>query len=402
TSCRLLYIPGALLAGLLGIIVDIPVVTVVSIYKSPYMLFKGWHRLFHDLIGREGPFLETICVPFAGLAILLWPLAVTGAILGSILSSVFLGAYAAVVAHEESSIWFGLCYIISSLSIYDEYSNDILDMPEGSCFPKLQYRKKRPPSQTSSRTTSFSRPNSFRNPPSRLPSFKNSIIELKSLELLDGLFVECKKHGLVLVAEGLIRPEDIEDSKSSTGGSRVLTIGLPAYCILQALLRSANANVEGILLNDNETQITSTNRPKESFFDWFFNPLLILKDQIKAKNLTEAEVNYLCKLVLLSCQPDRLQNLNLPPPETEQKLAELDAFARRLQGITKSISRYPTFRRHFVSLVRCLSHELAVKNSDGQSTNASRSTTRSRSGLAQILSQNSFGIRTNHQGADTE
>lgn len=38
---------------------------------------------------------------------------------------------------QESSLWFGLCYIIASLSIYDEYSNDILDMPEGSCFPRF-------------------------------------------------------------------------------------------------------------------------------------------------------------------------------------------------------------------------------------------------------------------------
>ncbi|XP_043726150.1 uncharacterized membrane protein At3g27390-like [Telopea speciosissima] len=399
---RLLYIPGALLAGLLGIIVDMPVVTLLALYKSPYMLLKGWHRLFHDLIGREGPFLETICVPFAGLAILLWPLAVTGAILGSMVSSVFLGAYSAVVAHQESSIWLGLCYIISSLSIYDEYSNDILDMPEGSCFPKLQYRKKGTLSRISSRATSFSRPNSFRNPPSRLPSFKNSMIELKSVELLDGLFVECKKNGELLVAEGLIRPEDIEDSKSSTGGTGVLSIGLPAYCILLALLRSANANVEGILLSDNVTEITTTNRPKESFFEWFFNPLLILKDQIKAKNLSEAEENYLRKIVLLSCQPDRLKILNLTPPETEQKHAELDAFARRLQGITKTISRYPTFRRRFVSLVRCLSHELAMKNSDGQLTNGPRAAIRTRSGLVRMFSQNSFGSRTNHQGADMD
>lgn len=64
------------------------------------MLFKGWHRLLHDLIGREGPFLETICVPFAGLAILLWPLAVVGAVLGSMVSSIFLGAYAAVVVYQ--------------------------------------------------------------------------------------------------------------------------------------------------------------------------------------------------------------------------------------------------------------------------------------------------------------
>lgn len=68
------------------------------------MLFKGWHRLLHDLIGREGPFLETICVPFAGLAILLWPLAVVGAVLGSMVSSIFLGAYAAMVVYQVKLI----------------------------------------------------------------------------------------------------------------------------------------------------------------------------------------------------------------------------------------------------------------------------------------------------------
>lgn len=67
------------------------------------MLFKGWKRLFHDLIGREGPFLETICVPFAGLAILLWPLAVVMAILASAIASIFIGARAGVVAYQVNN-----------------------------------------------------------------------------------------------------------------------------------------------------------------------------------------------------------------------------------------------------------------------------------------------------------
>lgn len=97
---RLLDIPGAIIAGVLGVLVDVPLISVIAIFKSPYMLFKGWHQLFHDLIGREGPFLETICVPFAGLAILLWPLAVVGAVLGSILATIFLGAYAGIVVYQ--------------------------------------------------------------------------------------------------------------------------------------------------------------------------------------------------------------------------------------------------------------------------------------------------------------
>lgn len=113
---RLLYLPGAIIAGVLGFLVDFPVISFIAVCKSPYMLFKGWHRLFHDCIGREGPFLETICVPFAGLAILLWPLAVAGAVLGSILSSIILGPYAAVIVYQVSReklyIWFPI--ILSS------------------------------------------------------------------------------------------------------------------------------------------------------------------------------------------------------------------------------------------------------------------------------------------------
>ncbi|GFP83565.1 probable UDP-3-o-[3-hydroxymyristoyl] n-acetylglucosamine deacetylase 5 [Phtheirospermum japonicum] len=50
--------------------IDLRVITVIAVCKSQYMLFKGWHPLFHDSIGRESPFLETICIPFASFAIL--------------------------------------------------------------------------------------------------------------------------------------------------------------------------------------------------------------------------------------------------------------------------------------------------------------------------------------------
>lgn len=57
---------------------------------------------------------------------------------------------------------------------------------------------------------------------------------------------------------------------------------------------------------------------------------MIIKDQIKAKNLTEDEENYLRKLVLLNGDPERLKNWNIgSQPETAQKQAELDALARR-------------------------------------------------------------------------
>ena len=113
----MLYLPGALIAGILGIVVDVFMISFIAIFKSPIMLFKGWHRLFNDLIGREGPFLETICVPFAGLIILLWPLAVVGSVLGSIASSLFLGAYAGIVAYQVKLLNASLIMFDKSITV---------------------------------------------------------------------------------------------------------------------------------------------------------------------------------------------------------------------------------------------------------------------------------------------
>lgn len=399
---RLLYVPGALIAGVLGFMVDMIVISIIAICKSPYMLFKGWHRLFHDCVGREGPFLETICVPFAGLAILLWPLAVAGALLGSMVSSIFLGFYAAVVVYQESSFWLGLCYITASLSIYDEYSNDILDMPEGSCFPRPKYRKNAAP-VTSSRAASFSRPQSFKNPSSRTSSFSGPMVDLKSLELVDALLKECQHYGEIMVSEGIITLKDIEDAKSNKDSGKIISIGLPAYCILQVLMRSAKANSAGILLNDNVTEITSTNRPKDAVFDWFFNPLVIIKEQIKAENLSEAEELYLGKLVLLSGDPERLKKSDIgAPPESELRRAELDALARRLQGITRSISRYPTFRRRFDTSMKIVLEELAKKDGESSMSSGPQTVPRSKSMFARMFSQKSFRTRTSKHGSDQE
>lgn len=81
---------------------------------------------------------------------------------------------------------------------------------------------------------------------------------------------------------------------------------------------------------DDDTELTLTNRPREKFFEWFLNPLLIIKEQIKAENLSVSEENYLCKLVLLNGDAERVKKSGIgPAPESEVKRAELDALARR-------------------------------------------------------------------------
>lgn len=132
---KLSRLPNCLLVCLLAIPIAVLAISSVALWKSPYFLLKGWHRLFQDLIGREGPFLETVCVPFAGLAILLWPIAVVGAVIAAFLCSFFLGLYGGVIVYQENSLRMGFAYIVSVISMFDEYTNDLLYLREGSCIP---------------------------------------------------------------------------------------------------------------------------------------------------------------------------------------------------------------------------------------------------------------------------
>ena len=104
TVCRLLDVPSCIFVALLWLVVDIPLYTVIALVKSPYMLFGGWQRLLYDLISREGPFLETVCVPIAGLTILFWPLVVVGSVLLAIVLSIFVGLYGAVIVFQVTEL----------------------------------------------------------------------------------------------------------------------------------------------------------------------------------------------------------------------------------------------------------------------------------------------------------
>ncbi|KAA3474215.1 putative membrane protein isoform X2 [Gossypium australe] len=135
-TLRLIHVPGLIVVGLLGLIVHIPIYTIIAIVKSPYMLFRGWFRLTHDLISREGPFLETACIPVAGLTILLWPIVVIGSIIMAIFSSIFIGLYGSVIVYQERSFKRGVAYVIAMIAEFDEYTNDWLYLREGTIFPK--------------------------------------------------------------------------------------------------------------------------------------------------------------------------------------------------------------------------------------------------------------------------
>ncbi|KAH9745441.1 hypothetical protein KPL70_004073 [Citrus sinensis] len=290
---RLSKLPSCLLATLVGVPVDVFLITALALWKSPFMLFKGWKRLLEDLIGREGPFLETVCVPFAGLAILLWPLAVVGAVVAAIISSFFLGLYAGVIAHQEDSLQMGLAYIVSVVSLFDEYVNDLLYLREGSCLPRI------------------------------------------------------------LLRDGLINIKDVEEC-IKTGNCKKLGIKLPAWSILQCLLISAKSDSSGLVISD-DLELTRINSPRDKVFEWFIGPLLIIKEQIKKLQLDVNEEISLRKLVMehKNEKPDDWDNSDFPSSDNVRK-AQLQAIIRRLQGIVASMSRIPTFRRRIRNLVKIL------------------------------------------------
>ncbi|XP_016474734.1 putative membrane protein At3g27390 [Nicotiana tabacum] len=384
---KLSKLPSCVLVSLLAIPVDVPFITALALWKSPFMLFRGWKRLLEDLIGREGPFLETVCVPFAGLAILLWPLAVAVSVVASFFSSFALALYSGVVVHQEDSFRMGLAYILAAVSIFDEYTNDLLDMREGSCFARPQYRRNMSSSGCLESKNSIeqkiekegSRSLKLISHGSR--TLKQTIQQYTPMQVWGWLFKSCEVNGRILLREGLIDVKDIEECIVK-GDCKKLGIKLPAWSILQCLLISAKSDSPGLLISD-EVELTKSNWPKDKVFEWFLGPLLVMKEQIKKLQLREDEEISLRTLVM-GCKnerPEEWDNTGFPSTDTVRR-AQLQAVIRRLQGIVGSLSRVPTFRRRFKNLVKVLYLEAIqiglVADNDGGSSKAGNSNRRQR------------------------
>ncbi|XP_059063095.1 uncharacterized membrane protein At3g27390 isoform X2 [Cryptomeria japonica] len=351
---NLSQIPGCILVGLLGILTDVPIITVIAVYKSPFMLFKGWKQLLRDLIGRAGPFLETACVPFAGLSIILWPLAVVFSVLGAILSSFFLGIYASAIVYQETSIWRGLAYIVATIALFDEYTNDLLYLREGSCFPRPKYRKKSASDAADNIIPGSPISKAQKQPPQRLSSFSDAWQELKAVQVWNSIFEACEELGKVLYQAGVIADEDLKDWKRSE--SRILNIGLPAYVLLQCFLRSVKSNKPGFVLRDGKV-LTRANRPEGRAFDFFWEPMSTMLEQLKNLKLNESEELYLSKLVLTGGDSERMEkwhNGGIPPAD-EIKRGQLQGISKRIRGFATTLSRMPTFRRRFEDVVKAIS-----------------------------------------------
>ncbi|KAK7327784.1 hypothetical protein VNO77_21875 [Canavalia gladiata] len=354
-------LPCCLLVITVGVPIDMVLISSIAVWKSPYMLFRGWQRLLEDLIGRKGPFLETECVPFAGLAIILWPLAVIVAVLAACIFSILLGLYSGVVVHQEDSVQMGFAYIVSVVSHFDEYVNDLLYLREGSCFPRPIYRRNTNHSgdwknlgggDNNLKTRRDGSQNS-KHPLQQSRSLKWRIQQYRPVQVWDWLFKSCQVNGRILLRDNMISVREIEECILK-GNCKKLGIKLPAWSLLQCLLTSAKCNSDGLVISD-DVVLTRMNGPKDKVFEWFIGPLLIMKEQLKNLKLEETEETCLKELVM-RCKnelPEEWDSTGFPSSDNVRR-AQLQAIIRRLQGIVASMSRIPTFRRRFRNLAKVL------------------------------------------------
>ncbi|KAL5557029.1 hypothetical protein UlMin_039265 [Ulmus minor] len=383
-TLRFIHVPACITVGLMGLIVEIPCYTAIAVVKSPYMLFKGWYRLIHDLVSREGPFLETACIPIAGLTILMWPIVVLGSILFAVFSSFVVGLYAAVIVYQERSFRRGLAYVITMVAEFDEYTNDWLYLREGTVFPKPQYRKKRGtrPSESSMRGSQVaggkSNSASMEAPAMLVPSVAHSrsvretIQEVKMVQIWGNMMRSCETRGRELIDANVITHSDLYEWLKAKNGNEavIISVGLPCYSLLQIFLYSIKANSEGLLLLDG-VEVNNLNRPKDKLLDWFFNPIMVLKDQIKAINLGECETRFLEKVVLFGSNTQRMEawtNGSLVPLDA-LRAAQIQGISRRMTGMVRSVSKFPTYRRKFRQIVKDLVHYSLEK--DGSTISSS-------------------------------
>ncbi|XP_022740961.1 uncharacterized membrane protein At3g27390 isoform X6 [Durio zibethinus] len=323
---------------------------------------------------REGPFLETVCIPIAGLTILFWPIVVIGSILAAIFSSFFIGLYGSVIVYQERSFRRGVAYVIAMVAEFDEYTNDWLYLREGTIFPnsncifftaRPRYRKKSGSESDYSVGVLGRRFNSTSGeaPAMLMPSLVHSISvreaihEVKMVQIWTNMMKLCEIRGKELLDADVITPVDIcEWLKAKSGNeAAIIGVGLPCYCFLQTLLNSIRSGSNGLLVLD-DVEINHLNRPKDKLFDWFFNPIMVLKEQIRVIKLGDNEVRLLEKLVLFGSNTERMDawDNGSSIPQDSLRAAQIEGISRRMVGMARSASKLPTYRRRFRQVVKDL------------------------------------------------
>lgn len=139
-------------------------------------------------------------------------------------------------------------------------------------------------------------------------------------------------EGKELLDAGVLTLADLYESLKGRHGqeSSIINVGLPCYALLHTLLSSIKAGAHGVLLLDG-SEVTHLNRPQDKFLDWIFNPIMVLKDQIRVIKLGESEVKYLEKVFLFGNHEQRMEAWDNrgSPPQENLRAAQIQGISRR-------------------------------------------------------------------------
>lgn len=149
----------------------------------------------------------------------------------------------------------------------------------------------------------------------------------------------CEIRGRDLLDADVITPADLYDwlKAKNSNEAAIIGVGLPCYSLLQTLLHSIKSNSGGLLLLD-DFEVTDLNRPKDKLLEWFFNPVMVLKEQIKAIALEEGEVRFLEKVTLFGSDTRRMEaweNASLVPQDA-LRAAQIQGICRRYMYFSAS------------------------------------------------------------------
>lgn len=143
----------------------------------------------------------------------------------------------------------------------------------------------------------------------------------------------CQLHGKELLDGNVITSVDLNEWLRTKGSSQeTVGLGLPSFALLQSLLYSIKAGSGGILLSSG-IEVNHLNRPQDRLLDWFFHPVMVLKEQIKVIRMDDDEMRFLEKLVLFIGDMQRMESWDngSAAPQDALKVAQMQAISRRYE-----------------------------------------------------------------------
>lgn len=142
----------------------------------------------------------------------------------------------------------------------------------------------------------------------------------------------CEMRGKELLDANVITSADLCDwlKAKNSNDARIIDAGLPCYSFLQSILYSIKCGSDGLMLID-DVEINHLNRPQDRLLDWFFHPVMVLKEQIRVIRLEECEVRFLEKVVLFGSNAQRFKAWanGSSIPQDAVRAAQIEGISRR-------------------------------------------------------------------------